>query len=144
MAWTKRGNRGKGKRRPNPKPRTRTTKPVLKSKLICIGNRKYVAEVTLLTPGNSHLNETCRTKKVFQKTFRCQGMEKAKNVMLPAFVMEVNPCMWERGHDAKLVAEMKAVAPKVRATIEKRTSSKLVMDVTVINKENTAQVWRCS
>ena len=48
--------------------------------------------------------------------------------------------MWERGHDAKVGAEMKAVAPKVRATIEKRTSSKLVMDVTVVNKENTAQV----
>jgi hypothetical protein len=67
-------------------------------------------------------------------------MEKATNVMLPAFAMEVNPCMWEREHDAKVVAEMKAVAPKVRATIEKRTSSKLVMDVTVVNKENTAQV----
>jgi hypothetical protein len=62
-------------------------------------------------------------------------MEKATNVMLPAFAMEVNPCMWEREHDAKVVAEMKAVAPKVRATIEKRTSSKLVMDVTVVNKE---------
>jgi hypothetical protein len=67
-------------------------------------------------------------------------MEKATNVMLPAFAMEVNPCMWEREHDAKVVAEMKAVAPKVRAAIEKRTSSKLVMDVTVINKEISAQV----
>jgi hypothetical protein len=67
-------------------------------------------------------------------------MEKATNVMLPAFAMEVNPCMWERGHDAKVGAEMKAVAPKVRAAIERRTSSKLVMDVTVVNKEDATQV----
>jgi hypothetical protein len=139
MAWTKRGNRGKGKRRPNPKPKIRTTKPVLKSELICVGNRKYVAELTLLTPGNSHLNETCRTKKLFQKTFCCQGMEKATNVMLPAFAMEIRPFMWGRGHDAKVVTEMKAVAPKVFSRIERRTS-KLVIDVNVINKEDAAQV----
>jgi hypothetical protein len=47
--------------------------------------------------------------------------------------------MWERGHNAKVVAEMKAVAPKVLSTIERRTS-KLVMDVNVINKEDAAQV----
>jgi hypothetical protein len=49
--------------------------------------------------------------------------------------------MWERGHDAKVVAEMKAVAPKVfsRICIE-RCTSKLVMDVNVINKEDAAQV----
>ena len=104
MARTSRGNRGKGKRRPNPKPKIRITKPVLKSKLICVGNRKYVAEITLLTSGNRHLNETCRTKKLFQKTFHCQGMEKATNVIPPAFAMEVNPFMWEREHDAKVGA----------------------------------------
>jgi hypothetical protein len=113
MAWTKCGNKDKGKRRPNPKPKIRITKPVLKRKLICAGNRKYVADIALLTPGNRHLNKKCRAKKVFRKTFRCQGMEKATNVMPPAFAMEVSPCMWERGHDAKVVAEMKAVAPKV-------------------------------
>jgi hypothetical protein len=69
-------------------------------------------------------------------------MEKATNVMPPAFAMEVNPCIWEREHDAKVVAEMKAVAPKVRATIEKRTSSKLVMDVAVVNKEDAAKAPR--
>ena len=140
MARTSRGNRGKGKRRLNPKPKIRTAKPVLKSKLICVGNRKYAAEITLLTPGNRHSNKTCTTRKVFRKTFCCQGMEKATNVMLPAFAMEVNPCMWERGHDAKVGAEMKAVAPKVRATIERRKSSKLVMDVTVVNKEDATEV----
>jgi hypothetical protein len=102
MARTSRGNRGKGKRRLNPKPKIRTAKPVLKSKLICVGNRKYAAEITPLTPGNRHSNKTCRTRKVFRKTFRCQCMEKATNVMLPAFAMEVNPCMWEREHDAKV------------------------------------------
>jgi hypothetical protein len=66
-------------------------------------------------------------------------MEKATNVMLPAFAMEVRPFMWERGHDAKVVAEMKAVAPKVFSRIERR-ASKLVMDVNVINKEDAAQV----
>jgi hypothetical protein len=67
-------------------------------------------------------------------------MEKATNVMLPAFAMEVRPCMWERGNDAKVVAEMKAVAPKVFSKIE-RCTSKLVMDVNnVIIKEDTAQV----
>ena len=139
MAWTKRGNKDKGKRRPNPKPKIRITKPVLKSKLICVDNRKYVAEITLLTPGNRHLNKKCRTKKVFRKIFRCQGTEKATNVVLPAFAMEVRPCMWGRGHDAKVVAEMKAVAPKVFSRIERRTS-KLVMDVNVINKEDAPQV----
>jgi hypothetical protein len=66
-------------------------------------------------------------------------MEKATDVVLPAFAMEVRPFMWERGHDEKVVAEMKAVAPKVFSKIE-RCTSKLVMDVDVINKEDTAQV----
>jgi hypothetical protein len=77
--------------------------------------------------------------EVFQKTFRYQGMEKATDVMPPAFAMEVRPFMWERGHDEKVVAEMKAVAPKVFSRIE-RCTSKLVMELNVINKEDVAQV----
>jgi hypothetical protein len=63
-------------------------------------------------------------------------MEKATNVMLPAFAMEVNPCMWDREHDAQVGAEMKAVAPKVRAAIgpgQMMTMSKDIKEVTRVN-----------
>jgi hypothetical protein len=54
MAWTKRGNRGKGKRRPNPKPGTRITKPVLKSKLICVGVAAALAESAVESKCEEH------------------------------------------------------------------------------------------
>ena len=141
MAKTSRSKKGgtcSGRKRPNPKKKKNLRFAELTSKLVKAGSKRFIAKVELKSPSCWNHGRTDRPVKEWKKEFRCNGMEKAKTI-LDALEWSIRPNLYlrQKSNEKK---EHEAVARRRVCTRIERSTSKLMMDVNVIRKEEEFDV----
>ena len=141
MAKTSRSKKGgtcSGSKRPNPKKKKNLRFAELTSKLVKAGSKRFIAKEELKSRSCWNHGRTDRPVKEWKKEFRCNGMEKAKTI-LDALEWSIRPNLYlrQKSNEKK---EHEAVARRRVCTRIERSTSKLMMDVNVIRKEEEFDV----
>jgi hypothetical protein len=127
-----------GRKRPNSNKKKTVRNTELKSKLVKISGREYIAKVELRSRARCDHGKPDRPVKRWRRHFRCQGIDRA-TAILSSLEWSIRP---------KLYDKLKANEDKEDEAAERRRACKriepwasdLVMDVSKIGKEKKFDV----